>query len=152
MADTQIFTDDCQRTESLIRLLHKHFQRCQGLVTLENAGEALKPDMYRSKVDVDSEQHKLAPTHQQAIKYEKILSYSRNEPRLELIKRSLERLAKFGTFRSNNKSLSVDAFRLRNLESWANYPVGSPESNFPSISSYCNCDCDFCYERGTRET
>ncbi|MBN1461332.1 MAG: radical SAM protein, partial [Armatimonadetes bacterium] len=69
---------------------------------------------------------------------------------LELIAKTLGRALQFGEFRNGAGPVSVDSFRLRDLAQWSNYGVASLEANIGSISSYCNCNCEFCYEKGTR--
>ena len=141
-----LLKSDISQKDQIMKALQKHIQRCRELISLESKGMPVNPDRYILKGKLSSS------IEQNNIRYEKILSYSRNEPRMELIKRNFERFIKFGIFLYHDKTINVDGFRLHNLRNWANFTVSTPEDNFPSISSYCNCDCEFCYEKGTRET
>lgn len=130
--------------------LRRQLERIMRLVDLEVAGELVRPDAFCSG-STQQDTH-VCSGPRSPVRYEAILSYSRNEPRLEVIKTGLERAMRLGRFLANGRALAVDGFRLRDLAQWASYPVASLEDNIGSISSYCNCDCDFCYEKGTRGT
>jgi len=149
MSDINTIVTKKEYNKSLYKLLKNQLIRLHKLISIESKGNAIKPEAYAINNNFVP---KVKISIQQKINYEKILSYSRNEPRLEMIKRSIERLISAGNFFADGKILCIDAFRKCNLKNWANFSVGTPEANFPSISSYCNCDCDFCYEKGTRET
>jgi hypothetical protein len=117
------------------------------LVDLEVGGERVHADSFVLGDDSPSE---TSPPGAGRVRYEALLSYSRNDPRLELIGKGLGRALRVGRFHKDGSALPVDGFRLRDLAQWANYPTPSLEGNIGSISSYCNCDCEFCYEKGTR--
>lgn len=133
------------RQALFLRLLRRQLGRILRLVNLEHHGAALSLEAYAVGARSPSPQ-----PGQASVRYEALLSYSRHEPRLELIKWNLERALRLGAFEAAGRPLPVDGFRLRDLRQWANHPAGSPEDNIGSISSYCNCDCEFCYEKGTR--
>jgi len=135
------------RTVQCGRLLGRQLQRILGLVDLEVAGNGAVPQSYVFSPNGRYRPQEPAGSH---VRYEELLSYSRNEPRLELVAKGLERALRLGHFCSGEGPLPVDGFRLRALEQWSNYPVASLEANIGSISSYCNCNCEFCYEKGTR--
>ena len=80
------------------------------------------------------------------VRYENLFSYLRTEPRLELIEKGLRRALRMGGFVSRGRPLAVDGFRLRDLRQWSNCP-GTLAVNIGSISSYCDCDCEFCFEK-----
>ena len=140
-------TANAERSSQCARLLGRQLRRILSLVDLEVAGEAVLPDSYvfgpngRSRASHQAESQ---------VRYEALLSYSRNEPRLELIAKGLARAFRLGRFCKDEGPLPIDGFRLRDLAQWAGYRVASLEANIGSISSYCNCDCEFCYEKGTR--
>ncbi len=140
-------TRDVERAAQCGRLLGRQLERILRLVGLEVAGEATVPDSY---VFSPNDRSQPVGRAESRVRYEELLSYSRNEPRLELIARGLERALRFGHFRNGGGQLAVDGFRLRNLEQWATCPIPSLEANIGSISSFCNCNCEFCYEKGTR--
>ncbi|MFC1716280.1 radical SAM protein [Candidatus Poribacteria bacterium] len=129
-----------------VRLLNRHANRISRLVSLEVEGEAVFPDAF------EWSDHRPPRTQRarKSVKYEFTESYARNEPRIDLIKKSLERFTSFGTFHSDGTVLPVDGFRLHELKNWANYSATNLQLNVGSISSYCNCDCEFCYEKSTR--
>jgi sulfatase maturation enzyme AslB (radical SAM superfamily) len=140
-------TREADRAVQCGRLLGRQLQRILRLVGLEAAGEATVPDSY---VFSPNERSRPLGRAGSRVRYEELFSYSRNEPRLELIAKGLERALRFGHFRNGGGRLAVDGFRLRSLEQWAKCPIPSLEANIGSISSYCNCNCAFCYEKGTR--
>ena len=129
------------------RLCARHLRRILRLVDLRQGPNPRPVSAYRLRGQAPP----LAPTSPApGVRYEALLSYSRNEPRLELIQRSLQRLLRLGTFVADGAPAPIDGFRLRALAQWAGYPVPSLADNVGSISSFCNCDCEFCYEKGTR--
>lgn len=134
----------------LSRLLCRHLQRALRLVGLEIAGEMSTIDSF-AFLGTQHSADKLIGRRRHRRKYEQLESYARNEPRIELIKRSLERVLRYGTFFSNGTALSaVDCFRWVNLRYWAHYDTGTIQDNIGALSSYCNCDCEFCFEAGNR--
>jgi sulfatase maturation enzyme AslB (radical SAM superfamily) len=139
--------EDQERAAQYARLLGRQLQRVLFLVDLEVAGEPVVADSYAFGPNGGAPP--LSPAKPRT-RYEALLSYSRNEPRLELIAKTLGRALCYGEFRDGVRPLPIDGFRLRDLARWANYGVASLEANVGSISSYCNCNCEFCYEKGTR--
>jgi uncharacterized Fe-S cluster-containing radical SAM superfamily protein len=135
------------RAAQFVRLLGRQLQRTLRLVDLEVEGKSVVADAYVLCPGGSGQRRgrSAAP-----VRYEALLSYSRNEPRLELIAKTLGRALRFGEFRSRGRPLFPDGFRLRDLARWSGYGVASLEADIGSISSYCNCNCEFCYERGTR--
>ena len=132
-----------ERTALLARLLGRQVERILRLVDLEVRGERVETSAFALG-------NGRLPRAHSPVRYEALLSYSRNEPRIELIKRNLDRALRLGRFLGENGPLPVDGFRLGDLRPWSRFPVGSLEDCIGSISSYCNCDCEFCYEKGTR--
>ena len=57
-----------------------------------------------------------------------------------------------GRFLRAGDPVRIDGFRLRGLDQWSHYPVESLGDNIGSISSYCNCDCEFCFEKNVSRT
>jgi len=129
------------------RLLNRQLGRMLQLVDLEVQGVPVEPSSFRLGNGSAPRNTDLgAPL----VRYEALLSYARNDPRLELLQRGLQRLLRLGQFLGDQQPLPVDGFRLRELAQWANYPMEALADNIGSLSSYCNCDCEFCYEKGTR--
>lgn len=128
------------------RLMFRHLQRILQLVNLETSGEVALPDMLGYHAGKNNRHEKNTKT----VKCEFTESYARNEPRIGLIKKSLERMMLNADFLHDDTKLDINSFRLCNLKNWANYgPIGI-QQNVGEISSYCNCNCEFCYERGAR--
>ena len=136
---------DAERKDLFEHLLSRQLRRILRLVDLEVSGDAVQPDTFEVGAACGA-----ADSERPPVKYEAILSYTRNESRLDLIRDGLRRALSLGVFTRGGEALPVDGFRLRDLAQWSNYPVASLDDNVGSISSYCNCDCEFCYEKGTR--
>lgn len=139
-------TGDTSVDRAYLGLLKRQIDRILRLVDLEQDGEAVSPDAFEALCSADV----AADSNPRRIHYESILSYSRNEPVLDFIKTRLERALDSGVFLRSGKPLRITGFRLRDLSQWSKYPVASLDDNIGSLSSYCNCDCEFCYEKGTR--
>lgn len=137
-----------ERERLAAELLSRQLARILRLVDLEVRGSAVEPYTFDAQCSpqpddcVDSPARKLT--------YGAVLGYARSDPRFHVIDRGLKRAMRMGAFLSNGRPLSIDGFRLRDLRQWANYPAVSLSDNCGSISSYCNCDCEFCFEKGTR--
>ena len=132
-------------------LLSRQMGRILRLVDLEVEGEVVETEFFDFGSPSRLEPPEPVTQRNRSTHYEAIFSYTRNDARLELINNGLERALGQGQFTRSGKILGVDGFRLRNLPQWANYPFSSLDHNIGSISSYCNCDCEFCYEKGTRQ-
>lgn len=79
--------------------------------------------------------------------YETIDSILLTEPRIEAIRRELQALLAVVELESNGQVLTIDGFRLRSIADWADYPT-SLSDIFWHLSSACNFNCEFCYEKG----
>ncbi len=80
--------------------------------------------------------------------YESINHVAWTEPRIQFIKQQLESLLKVVDLESKGKVVEIDGFRLKELSMWrSSLPQGILD-NFGTLSSVCNCNCEFCYERG----
>ena len=135
------------------RALFEHLLSCQlarilKLVDLEVSGCVALPDTFASRVAYDHTEPSEKP--EKRLAYGEVLGYARSDPRFHIINRGLGRALRLGQFLCNGSPVSVDGFRLANLEQWSKYPVASLSDNCGAISSFCNCDCDFCFEKGTR--
>ncbi|AZR73345.1 hypothetical protein BBF96_08095 [Anoxybacter fermentans] len=73
--------------------------------------------------------------------------YNLSEPRLRFIDHFLKQYLPFITFKYKGVEQVVNGYRLKNLSKWSFYEVESFFSNLGSPSSYCNCDCEICYEK-----
>ncbi len=135
-----------EKAELCERLLSRQLGRILRLVRVELHGEVVEVDGFALGLRLEPEP---SSSVDQRLRYEALLSYSRNEPRLEVIQKGLQRALHLGRFVRDEEALATDGFRLRDLSQWAQYS-GALADNVGSISSYCNCDCEFCYEKGTR--
>jgi uncharacterized Fe-S cluster-containing radical SAM superfamily protein len=72
------------------------------------------------------------------------------EPRIEAIRRELQALLQLVQIEVDGAPVEVDGFRLRNPRDWADFPT-SLSDIFWHLSSVCNFNCEFCYEKGNPE-
>ena len=138
-----------QRLGLYAHLLRRQLERILVLVDLEEQGQSVAPDGFSSEEPALREPSSTLAN--ETCHYGFLPSYSRHEPRLEVIQNGLRQALKLGRFHRNGEAVPVDGFRLRHLRQWANYPMESLFDNVGSLSNVCNCDCDFCYLRGTAE-
>lgn len=80
---------------------------------------------------------------------ENIANASLYEPRVAFIARQLESLLSVVQLESGGKPVEVDAFRLRRPSDWADAPVESPADIINHAATRCQCDCVFCYNKGS---
>jgi sulfatase maturation enzyme AslB (radical SAM superfamily) len=85
----------------------------------------------------------------QAVRYESAAVYRHIEPRLQMISNLLSHLNRCGGFKSEGKVTSIDGFRLKDLKFWSRYPSARLMDNFGELSTWCSCDCDFCFLKGS---
>lgn len=71
------------------------------------------------------------------------------EPRLDLVARQLESLLSLVQLECEGQPVEVDGFRLRRLSDWADAPVGGVEDVILHAADRCDCQCRFCYNRGS---
>jgi len=69
-------------------------------------------------------------------------------PLIRYVKNRLEGILCFIDFEKDGKPIKINGFRLKNLNHWAVSRDSSLFTNIGPFSSYCNLDCDFCYEKG----
>ncbi len=70
------------------------------------------------------------------------------EPRIPHIRRLLESVLSVVTLESGGKPVSVDGFRLKDLDSWLVASGADPAEVIDSLATRCDCRCSFCYIRG----
>jgi len=80
---------------------------------------------------------------------EYLLAYLYIEPRLIMIGRFLKCISGFCRLDQGDQSKTIIGFKLKNLQWWANYPIGSIIDALGCICSYCNAKCEFCFRRGS---
>jgi len=71
------------------------------------------------------------------------------EPRIELIKKLIEQLLSLVELEKEGQVVEVDSFRLENLQDWIVPGSSNPIEILEHAASHCNCDCIFCYNKGT---
>ena len=109
-----------ERRALCAHLLRRHLGRELRLVDLEVAGEAVQAQAFGGGSPAGA-----APPAKPArrVRYEHLPGFSRHDPRLGVIQRSLQRALRLGHFRHDGAALPVDGFRLRELDQWARYHV-----------------------------
>lgn len=73
-------------------------------------------------------------------------TFNLKEPRLLFIDHFLHRYLPYITFRYKGQIQLVNGYRLKNLQQWAGEKVDNLYENISSLSTYCNCYCEICYE------
>lgn len=71
------------------------------------------------------------------------------EPRIILIKRVLESLLSVIDLENKGEIVKVDGFRLKDLQDWLTHSHCDPAEIFEYAGTRCDCDCVFCYNKGT---
>lgn len=135
------------RAELFARLLGRQLGRLLRLVDTEVRGWVTRPDGFALPAGRPSLPE---PPPGPRVRCETLFSYARMDPRVDVIGRGVARARRLGVFLRDGRPLPVDGFRLRDLAQWAAFPTPLLADNIGAISSYCNCDCEFCFERGTR--
>lgn len=74
--------------------------------------------------------------------------FARTEPRIGYIKSLLESILSLVDLEKDGQIVKIDGFRLKKNEDWLLKLPMSPLVNVGSFSSYCNCQCKFCFESG----
>lgn len=72
--------------------------------------------------------------------------FNLREPRLCFTHHFLNQYLYFVTFKSKGVVQPVNSYRLKNLSQWCNYPYENIYEYLGPPSSYCNCNCEICYE------
>jgi hypothetical protein len=70
------------------------------------------------------------------------------EPRMEMLKREVERIISLVQLEKDGRPLEISGFRLRDLGHWE---TGFAQNIFDALgplSGICNAECVFCMERG----
>ena len=91
-----------------------------------------------------------ASVRNSAARYDSTLAYRHVEPRLGMIACLLQNLSRLGRFEGLDSPVDIDGFALRNLPFWARYPSTRLIDNFGELSTWCNCNCEFCFLHGSR--
>jgi hypothetical protein len=129
-------------------LLRRQLGRILRLVDVEVRGQPVRPAAFT--VDAAASEEVCAVPSPRTLRCASLAAYARNDPRFEVIHNGLRRALRMGRFGRNGRVLDVDGFRLRNLAQWAKHHVSTLSEYVGAISSYCNCDCEFCFQKGSR--
>lgn len=70
------------------------------------------------------------------------------EPCIMYIKKQLESLLGLIELEKDGHVVEIDGFRLKNLAGWVSEEETTLWRNIGSLSTYCNCDCVFCFRKG----
>lgn len=81
--------------------------------------------------------------------YQNVNNTALYEPRIELIKKQLESILALVDLESEGKVVKIDGFRLKKLDNWVMPSDCDPTEIFEYAGTRCNCDCVFCYNKGT---
>lgn len=74
------------------------------------------------------------------------------EPRIEHIKKLLEKILTVVELEAEGKVIKVDGFRLKNLAHWLGPSAGDPAEVLDHLATRCDCVCAFCYLKGNPPT
>ncbi len=69
------------------------------------------------------------------------------EPRIEAIKKEIERILSLVQFERNGRPIKIDGFRLRNLSNWKTGLAQNVFDVLGPLSGICNAKCVFCMEK-----
>jgi sulfatase maturation enzyme AslB (radical SAM superfamily) len=138
----------------MARLIRYQIENLLQIVELESSGATIQVDEFdlsgRLSEPSDRVQEKPGESRR-AVKQESANVYRHIEPRLQMISNLLAHLSLCGRFKSHGNVVSFDGFRLKDLEFWSRYPSTRLIDNFGELSTWCNCDCEFCFLRGSRD-
>lgn len=69
------------------------------------------------------------------------------EPRIEILKKEVDRLLSLVQLEKNGNPIAIDGFRLRNLADWQTSIAQNIFDVLGPLSGICNVHCSFCMER-----
>jgi hypothetical protein len=135
-----------------MRLIGHQVENLMGVIDVESDGVPVRPQFFAL--------HQAPPPRQDASvqdespvrvkrRRESPAVYRHIEPRLQLISNLFGSINRCGRFDIDGKDARVDGFRLKNLRFWSRYPSTRLIDNFGELSTYCNCDCTFCFLNGS---
>lgn len=144
---TSRWSDQAEERAALFAgLLRGQLERVLRLVDPEVDGRAVRPSAFAVGGESVCAP---APPPARSLRREPLAAYVHHDPRFAVIHNALARAARMGRFEADGQALAVDGFRLRDLAQWAHTPVSTLSDYVGAISSYCNCDCEFCFQKGS---
>lgn len=81
--------------------------------------------------------------------YQDIKNVALYMPVIELIKKQIESILSVVDMESEGRPIKIDGFRLRDLCDWVLPSSCDPSEIIDHAGTRCNCDCVFCYNKGT---
>ncbi|MGB9699258.1 MAG: radical SAM protein [Thermodesulfobacteriota bacterium] len=149
----------------LLELIRGELASLMDLVTLFHKGEEVKVDGFRllNECEViheiflpkeEGEEEKVQknlPQQQEQcpIPTPQLIENARlYEPRIEHIKKVLEKILAVVELEAEGKPVKIDGFRLKNLSHWLGPSSGDPAEVFDHLATRCDCACAFCYLKG----
>jgi len=132
--------------EDIGGLLKNLLEKVLPVIDLESEGEVVRIDEIRIMRDP------VAPCSEAKSStdgYDKLSAYKPQEPRLVMFGNFLNHMIRCTDFFSQGRRVEIDGFRLRNLPSWVRYPQSRVLDNFGEICSWCSCNCELCFLKGT---
>jgi len=141
-------------TQGLGELIQHQLENLASVVGLEHGGSLVEADSFSlpGPSAPDQRYRVLAGTRISAgaPRRSSLSAFDSNEPRLGMIGNLLGQIVRSVTLELDGQAVSVDGFRLTNLERWAHYECPSLLDNISleTVSSSCSCDCDFCFLKG----
>lgn len=130
-----------------ITFLRNQLREILKVVSLEQDGEEVIPDGFklRDKSPTTHNSHH----HNLSLHYDSILAYGYFTPILTLLKHQIEGLLQLVELYTKDTALTINGFRIKNIQQWANFYSGSLKGNLGSFSgSHCQCHCEICYAQG----
>lgn len=134
-----------ERLFNLNDVLGIHLRELLRLLVPLSGGNEFTVDGYKTLNDRDSIQP-LDPAKEEGAS-EPADPLDLYEPRIRYIQGLLETLLSIVELESNGESVTVDGFRLKNLEQWLS-PCGGATDILAHAASRCNLQCRFCYNKG----
>ncbi len=138
--------------EGMAKLICHQLDVMLRVIDLECAGGPASPDAFRFRRGSRKGfrpplSGEIGPAS--GIRYDSAGDYRHVEPRLMLIRDLLGQLSRCGVFESGAREVHIEGFRLKDLRSWARYASSQLSDNFGEFSSWCSCECEFCFLKGS---
>lgn len=151
--------------DPLLELIRSELASLMDLLTLFHKGEEVKVDGFRLlnereiiheiflpkedeekreiKENIHRREDKLGKPTPQIIENARLY-----EPRIDHIKKLLEKILTVVELEAEGQPLKVDGFRLKNLSYWLGPSSGDPAEVIDHLATRCDCACAFCYLKG----
>lgn len=161
----QINLQEDEVRDPLLELIRSELASLMDLLTLFHKGEEVKVDGFRlfnereviHDIFLPKEESEKGATKANSYKGEEELQISTPqiienarlyEPRIEHIKKLLEKILRVVELEAEGQPVKIDGFRLKNLSHWLVPSAGDPAEVFDHLATRCDCACAFCYLKG----